>query len=115
MPNCPNCGKRNAKKSNFCYACGKSLKLEDRISKPAPTVKVITPLNLEAPSYDVNQSMQIIRPYTERAGMCYYHPDLPAMYICGRCNKSICVNCSRPYGQIILCPQCYTFPFSQIY
>ncbi|KON28084.1 hypothetical protein AC481_02890 [miscellaneous Crenarchaeota group archaeon SMTZ-80] len=116
MSKCPNCSKRNAKKSNFCYACGKSLKTESGVPKPMPSVKVITPLDLDtSSSYDIDQSTQIMRPNTERPGMCYYHPDLPAMYICGRCNKTICLNCGRPYGQLILCPQCYSVPYAPIF
>jgi hypothetical protein len=116
LSKCPNCGKRNSKKSNFCYACGKSLKSESGIPKPAPTVKVITPLDLTSPKdFSFDQPAQIMRPNTERPGMCYYHPDLPAMYVCGRCNRPICINCGKPYGQLILCPQCYSLPYTHVY
>ena len=41
-------------------------------------------------------------------GMCYYHQSLPAVYICSRCGRSICRDDSRFYGDLILCPQCYS-------
>ena len=41
-------------------------------------------------------------------GMCYYHASLPAMYVCNRCGRPICRDCSKPYGDLTLCPQCYT-------
>ncbi|WP_455277649.1 hypothetical protein [[Eubacterium] cellulosolvens] len=40
-------------------------------------------------------------------GMCYYHPTLPAAYVCSRCGRSICRGDSRFYGDLILCPQCH--------
>jgi hypothetical protein len=43
-----------------------------------------------------------------RIGMCYYHPDLPAVYICNRCGRPICRDCAKNYSGLILCPQCYS-------
>jgi hypothetical protein len=40
-------------------------------------------------------------------GMCFYHPNLPAVYICSRCGRPICRDCSKEYMGLILCPQCY--------
>lgn len=40
-------------------------------------------------------------------GMCYYHPNLRASYVCSRCGRSICRDDSRFYGDLILCPQCH--------
>ena len=39
--------------------------------------------------------------------MCYYHPNLPASMVCLRCGRRICSSCSKPYGQLALCPTCY--------
>jgi len=38
---------------------------------------------------------------------CFYHPNLPAMLICYRCGRKICVSCSHPYNGLTLCPNCY--------
>ena len=39
--------------------------------------------------------------------MCYYHPNLPASMVCFRCGRRICSACSKPYGEMTLCPTCY--------
>ena len=39
--------------------------------------------------------------------MCYYHQNLPATQVCSRCGRRICVSCSKPYGELALCPSCY--------
>jgi DNA-directed RNA polymerase subunit RPC12/RpoP len=44
-----------------------------------------------------------------RVGSCFYHPDLPAVYVCNRCGKNICRDCAKSYGGLILCPQCYSY------
>lgn len=41
-----------------------------------------------------------------KPGMCSYHSELPAAFICNRCGKSICSNCAIRYGQVVFCPQC---------
>ncbi len=43
-------------------------------------------------------------------GMCAYHKELPAAFICNRCGKSICSSCAVRYGQVVFCPQCSPFP-----
>jgi len=43
-------------------------------------------------------------------GMCAYHKELPASFICNRCGKSICSSCAIRYGQVVFCPQCSPFP-----
>lgn len=43
-------------------------------------------------------------------GMCAYHTELPAGFICNKCGKSICQSCSIRYGQVVFCPQCSPFP-----
>jgi len=41
------------------------------------------------------------------AYMCYYHPNLPASMVCLRCGRRICASCSKPYGELALCPSCF--------
>ena len=40
-------------------------------------------------------------------GQCFYHPNLPAIYVCNRCGRSICRDDSKAYMDLVLCPQCY--------
>jgi len=38
---------------------------------------------------------------------CFYHADLPAMFVCSRCGRKICASCNKPYSGLTLCPSCY--------
>ncbi|HUO41899.1 MAG TPA: hypothetical protein VMU35_02910 [Methylomirabilota bacterium] len=38
---------------------------------------------------------------------CFYHADLPAMFVCSRCGRKICGSCNKPYSGLTLCPNCY--------
>lgn len=38
---------------------------------------------------------------------CFYHPNLPAVAVCSRCGRGTCASCSKPYGALTLCPNCY--------
>ena len=46
---------------------------------------------------------------SSRIGMCFYHQDLPAVYVCNRCGRPICRDCAKSYSGLTLCPQCYSF------
>ena len=63
--------------------------------KPVPSVRVVTPVTPGVP-------MRVPPP-----GMCFYHPSLPAVYICNRCGRAICRDDSKAYMDLVLCPQCY--------
>jgi DNA-directed RNA polymerase subunit RPC12/RpoP len=63
--------------------------------KPVPSVRVVTPVTPGVPT-------RVPAP-----GMCFYHPSLPAVYICNRCGRAICRDDSKSYMDLILCPQCY--------
>src|SRR5208283_1162645 len=39
--------------------------------------------------------------------MCYYHPNLPVKMVCNRCGRRLCASCTKPYGELALCPSCY--------
>ena len=38
---------------------------------------------------------------------CFYHPNLPAVAVCSRCGRGTCASCSKPYGALTLCPNCF--------
>ena len=106
---CPKCGKENPDEAKFCINCGTELEAPQQPSltvKPPPTVTVTKPLTtkptptpLQPPTIT---STTVIRP----PGMCFYHPSLPAKYICSRCGRPICEHCAIDVGGLILCPQC---------
>ncbi|MBS7625831.1 zinc ribbon domain-containing protein [Candidatus Bathyarchaeota archaeon] len=90
---CSSCGAANRDDATFCSSCGASFAAP--AVKPVPSVKVVRPAVPSVP-YRVPPP-----------GMCYYHPNLPAQYICSRCGRAICRDDARFYGDLVLCPQCY--------
>ena len=93
---CPSCGYNNRDDAVFCSSCGGSLAAPGApMMKPVPSVRVVTPVTPGAP-------MRVPAP-----GMCFYHPSLPAVYICNRCGRAICRDDSKAYMDLVLCPQCY--------
>lgn len=76
------------------------------VDEITPKVRVITPIEgLEAgPAVAATSSVPV------RSTVCAFHPNIPAVYICSQCSKSMCMNCAVPYGQLFLCPQCYIPP-----
>ena len=43
-------------------------------------------------------------------GMCFYHNEIPATYVCNKCGRAICVNCAEKYGALTFCSQCNPYP-----
>jgi hypothetical protein len=93
---CPSCGYNNRDDAVFCSSCGASLAAAGApMMKPVPSVRVVTPVTPGVPT-------RVPAP-----GMCFYHPSLPAVYICNRCGRAICRDDSKAYMDLVLCPQCY--------
>ncbi|MEM2902037.1 MAG: zinc ribbon domain-containing protein [Candidatus Bathyarchaeia archaeon] len=99
---CPTCGANNRDDAAFCSACGASLTVAAPFAaptvKPVPSVRVVSPV---APAM-APAPVRVPPP-----GMCYYHPNLPAVYVCNRCGRPICRDDAKAYSDLILCPQCY--------
>ena len=96
---CGFCGKNNRDESKFCYNCGKPLQRE-----PVKT-KVLLPILKASSSFFMVKPPPRIIP---AVGMCYYHPNLPAAYICARCGRAICKYCAKFYGVLVFCPECFS-------
>ncbi len=94
VKNCPQCGASNRDDATFCSSCG--------VSFAAPTVKPVPSVKVVRPGAPAPAPVRVPPP-----GMCYYHPSLPAQYICSRCGRPICRDDSRFYGDLNLCAQCY--------
>lgn len=93
---CPSCGYNNRDDAGFCSSCGASLGGGAAPAlKPVPSVRVVTPVTAGGP-------IRVPAP-----GQCFYHPSLPAIYVCNRCGRSICRDDSKAYMDLVLCPQCY--------
>ena len=96
---CPSCGYNNRDDAGFCSSCGApitgGMSLSPPALKPVPSVRVVTPVSPGGP-------VRVPAP-----GQCFYHPNLPAVYICNRCGRAICRDDSKNYMDLVLCPQCY--------
>ena len=93
---CLSCGYNNRDDAAFCSSCGGSLAgAAAPALKPVPSVRVVTPVTPGGP-------IRVPAP-----GQCFYHPNLPAIYVCNRCGRSICRDDSKAYMDLVLCPQCY--------
>lgn len=104
MPICQVCGKANADDARFCFSCGATL-------SQAPPVKVevkspVTGYTKPTPPAPMAPSTFTTRPM-QRPGSCYYHPELPSGFVCARCGRSVCAGCSRQYGALSLCTECF--------
>jgi len=102
---CPRCGANNRDDALFCSQCGTSL-IEAAAPQPTvipqPTVKPVPSVRVVTPVAPTAAPVRVPPP-----GMCYYHPNLPAVYVCNRCGRPICRDDAKAYGDLILCPQCY--------
>jgi hypothetical protein len=92
---CPSCSYNNRDDAAFCSSCGASLAGTAPALKPVPSVRVVTPVTAGGP-------IRVPAP-----GQCFYHPNLPAVYVCNRCGRAICRDDSKAYMDLVLCPQCY--------
>lgn len=43
-------------------------------------------------------------------GMCFYHQQIPATYVCNKCGRAICHTCGQRFGPLVFCPQCNPYP-----
>ncbi len=103
---CPNCGVNNRDDAVFCSQCGTTFAQPPAAAPaavPPPTVKPVPSVRVVTPMAPAAAPVRVPAP-----GMCYYHPTLPAIYVCNRCGRPICRDCAKAYGDLILCPQCYT-------
>ena len=106
MSLCPRCGRANSDEARFCSSCGATL-----TQAPPVKVEVKSPLaGFSIPKVPGSMSPSPSGPIPrqiQRIGTCFYHVELPASYVCSRCGRSICVSCSRQYGLLSFCPECY--------
>jgi len=100
---CPNCSASNPNNASYCSSCGTSFAAPTGTPtpamKPVPSIRVVQPISQVYPGV---APMRVPPP-----GMCFYHPNLPAVYICNRCGRPICRDDAKMYGTLIICPQCY--------
>ncbi|MEM2865244.1 MAG: B-box zinc finger protein [Candidatus Bathyarchaeia archaeon] len=94
MVTCPTCSMENPYSVAFCAYCGSPL----AAAAATPMVKAISAF--PSPGYLGMPTRAI------RTGFCFYHPNLPAVYVCNRCGKAICRDCAKSYGGLIMCPPC---------
>ncbi|MEE9150922.1 MAG: B-box zinc finger protein [Thermoplasmata archaeon] len=77
---------------------------QEKTSKP--NVRVIAPI--EGPEKKAQMAPMSFSATPSR--MCAFHRTIPAIYICAKCSKPLCMSCAVSYGHLYLCPQCYPPP-----
>jgi len=103
MATCQTCGKANSDQAKYCFSCGTLI--QSTVQVPPPKVEIKSPLGYPtSPSSPppIAPTRQVARP-----GSCYYHSDLPASVVCSRCGRSVCVGCTRQYGVLSFCTECF--------
>jgi hypothetical protein len=128
---CPKCGAANRDIASFCSKCGTSFTLQGTPPVPPPTVSATPPPSTAIPpttttpppapppiypptTHSYPSAPRVPQtspsapgiPRSPVVGMCSFHPNLPAIHVCGKCGKFLCTNCTRRYMNMILCPQC---------
>jgi hypothetical protein len=103
MAVCRVCGKGNADDARYCFSCGGALSqgppVKVEVKSPLAGFSSMPAAPMVPPIYTPRQS--------NRPGSCFYHPELPSTYVCSRCGRAICAGCSKAYGVLSFCPECY--------
>lgn len=106
---CPRCNTPVAAGNRYCTSCGADLSASaapaaggyQAAGGPAPVkVKVVK----SAPRTAGAAPASTIRVPTP--GNCYYHQNLVATHVCGRCGRSVCTDCAKNHGGITFCTEC---------
>lgn len=77
-----------------------------QVNSSKPKVRVIAPI--EGPGTKTQMAPTSV--YYKPSRMCAFHQTIPAVYICAKCSKPLCISCAVPHGHLYLCPQCYQPP-----
>lgn len=111
---CPQCGRGNADETLYCIYCGYNFSgVGVKPAGPPPSSGVA----MKGPGVRVKPGGgPAAQPYPPQApvrpsrisspGMCFYHTQIPAKYVCARCGRSICRDCAKIRGDMVFCVQC---------
>jgi len=93
---CGRCSYDNTDESKYSSRCGTLL-----FAAPLtiPTALATKPLPTALATKPISSIITSI-------GMCFYHHNLPAVHICGRCGRQICRHCALSRTGLMLCVEC---------
>ncbi|MBU7046951.1 MAG: zinc-ribbon domain-containing protein [Theionarchaea archaeon] len=112
---CPQCGKGNPDNSVFCIYCGQNLsgvgvkpfaQSASGVGVKDSGVHVKPGGGRAAQPYQPQVSAPIRPSRISPPGMCFYHNQIPAVYVCARCGRSICKDCAKNHSGMVFCVQC---------
>ena len=100
---CGRCSYDNTDQSKYCSRCGTLLFAAPLTIPTALATKHIPTALATKP---ISSIMQPPARSITSIGMCFYHHNLPALHICGRCGRQICRHCSLSRTGLVLCVEC---------
>ncbi|MEM3507170.1 MAG: hypothetical protein QW589_00500 [Candidatus Bathyarchaeia archaeon] len=100
---CQVCKSENEDFASFCFNCGSAL-FPSFTTAPPLVLPILPAQTAQTPLKPVSYTP--LRPAP--LGMCFYHSNLPAAYICSRCGRQICRSCAKPYFGLVFCAPCFT-------
>ncbi len=97
---CKSCNVENPEGAAFCSNCGSSLGADIKVKIQRGIVQP------QRRTPQIQHRQVTSRRSVSMPGMCFYHQQLPATYVCSRCGRAICHSCSSFIGPLAFCPHC---------
>jgi hypothetical protein len=97
---CPNCGAPLTKDSIICDSCKKVINYCFNCN--APLRKVFEETKMKAIEASILE-----KPPKISLKACFFHPKIEAIAKCDACDKLLCKDCAKKFGDLTLCPEDY--------
>ncbi|MEM2084204.1 MAG: hypothetical protein QXV10_06790 [Nitrososphaerota archaeon] len=97
---CPNCGHSLTKDSIICDSCKKVINYCFNCN--APLRKVFEETKIK----EIEASI-LEKPPKISLKVCFFHPKIEAIAKCDACDKLLCKDCAKKFGDLTLCPEDY--------
>lgn len=97
---CPNCGAPLKKDSIICDSCKKVINYCFNCN--APLRKIFEETKIK----EIEASI-LEKPPKIPLKTCFFHPKIEAITKCDACDKLLCKDCAKKFGDLTLCPEDY--------
>ena len=96
---CPKCGFPLMKNSTICDSCKQKINYCFNCNAPLREIVKETLIPTKPPI--------IKKPPTIPLKSCFFHPRVEAIAKCDACDRLLCKDCAKKFGNLILCPEDY--------